>query len=74
VSWTVQNQGQGEIRGKKWIDEIYLADTPTLNAPNANAWYLGSLDHEGDLLSGGTYHSWFAQNIERLKNYPVRAR
>ncbi|WP_422665759.1 CARDB domain-containing protein (plasmid) [Anabaena sp. PCC 7938] len=55
VSWTVQNQGANGIATSNWIDQVYLSDSPTLNAPGAKQWFLGSVGHSGSLGVNESY-------------------
>ena len=54
VQWTVRNDGAAEIGGG-WIDTVYLTDTTTLEAPGANALFLGTFFHDGALAPGQNY-------------------
>ncbi len=49
VSWSVQNVGKGDTGYVSWDEVVYLSDKPTLNAPNATQWRLGSFRREGGL-------------------------
>ena len=55
VSWTVQNQGANGIAQSNWVDNVYLSDSPTLNAPGAKQWFLGSVGHDGNLGVNSSY-------------------
>ena len=55
VGWTVQNQGTSPTEDSTLFDQVYLSDQPNLNAPGANQWFLGSVEHDGVVASGGSY-------------------
>lgn len=55
VSWTVQNQGANGIAASNWVDNVYLSDSPTLNAPGAKQWFLGSVGHSDSLGVNESY-------------------
>ncbi len=53
VSWTVQNQGPGEIEGDtSWYDYLYLSGDATLNAEDVS---LGSAYRKVALAEGASY-------------------
>ena len=55
VKWTVQNQGSSPTEDAILFDQVYLSDQPTLNAPGADQWLLGAIEHDGVASVGGSY-------------------
>ncbi len=55
VSWTVQNQGTSPTEDSILFDQVYLSDQSTLNAPGATQWLLGTIEHDGGVIAGGSY-------------------
>src|SRR5262249_42038109 len=55
VRWSVQNQGTGETEDAVWVDQVYVSDLPSLDAPGARKWFLGSFRHDGSLAPGQSY-------------------
>src|SRR5262249_41701831 len=41
--------------GARLFDQVYLSDKPTLDAPGARQWFLGTVEHDGVVASGGSY-------------------
>ncbi|WDD36491.1 CARDB domain-containing protein (plasmid) [Nostoc sp. UHCC 0926] len=66
VSWTVQNQGANGIAASNWVDNVYLSDSPTLNTPGAKHWFLGSVDHGGNLGVNESLAVWYLKAITRV--------
>ncbi len=58
-SWTVTNNGPGTASDPgapdPWTDTVYLSTAPTLDAPGALAWNLGSYARVRDLAAGQSY-------------------
>jgi YD repeat-containing protein len=57
VAWTVQNQGTSPTEDATLFDDVYLSDQPTLNAPGADQWFLGKVEHDGIVASGASYNA-----------------
>src|SRR5208283_1619801 len=57
VNWTVQNQGTSPTEDAILFDQVYLSDQPTLNAPGADQWLLGTIEHDGAVNVGGSYNA-----------------
>ena len=55
VSWTVTNQGTSPTEDSVLFDQVYLSNHPVLNAPGAKQWFLGTVEHDGVVLAGGSY-------------------
>ena len=60
VSWTVQNQGNQPTEAGVLYDQVYLSDTPNFVPPDSNLdvgnqWLLGTVEHDGTVLSNGSY-------------------
>ncbi len=54
-SWTVKNQGTSPTEDSVLFDQVYLSSAPTLNAPGAAQWFLGTYEYDGVVTAGGTY-------------------
>jgi len=57
VNWTVANQGTSPTEDATLFDQVYLSDQPTFNAPGANQWFLGTVEHDGIVAAGGSYNA-----------------
>src|SRR5262249_55017265 len=57
---TVQNQGNSPTEDSILFDQVYLSDKPNFVPPYSgqdpgNQWYLGTIQHDGIVESGGSY-------------------
>ncbi|MCB1491569.1 MAG: hypothetical protein KDJ77_07195, partial [Rhodobiaceae bacterium] len=56
VTWTVENQGSGNIDPTvRWLDEILLSDSAVLGASGSKTWSLGRFEQTGGLAIGDRY-------------------
>ncbi len=53
VSWTVENQGSGDVAGGSWWDAVYVAPDSVTDAGQAT--YIGRVQHSAPFVSGGSY-------------------
>jgi hypothetical protein len=60
VEWTVQNKGTSPTEDDILFDQVYLSDKPTFVNPAGgadvgNQWYLGTVEHDGIVVSNSSY-------------------
>src|SRR5262249_31436392 len=75
VRWTVTNQGTSPTEEATLFDQVVLSDQPTLNAPGANQWFLGTVEHDGIVDPGQSYsaQATFALSPEISGKYVIVA-